>query len=312
MKVFFSYSHLDEPIRNQLEVHCAMLKRNGEIEAWHDRRILGGEVFDGVIKHELEQAGIILLLVSPHFLNSDYCFSVEMTRAIERGKNGSAHVLPIIAEECDWLSSPLSKLKALPSDGKPLSKHANVNDGYLEIVQEIRKIIGHRQERSKLPADAKQPDQVVIAPPVCRSSNLRLKKEFSAVERDKFLFASFEYIAAFFEESLNELGDRNPGVDSIFRRISANSFTTQVYRHGKLETQCQISLNNFMGRTHQIHYSSELRDNTFSESLRAEDDGQMLFLKPSFLQQGLGRGGDQLTQEGAAEYFWSMLIGKIQ
>ena len=38
-KVFFSYSHKDEALRDQVETQLALLKRQGAIETWHDRRI---------------------------------------------------------------------------------------------------------------------------------------------------------------------------------------------------------------------------------------------------------------------------------
>ena len=59
---------MDELVRDQLDVHCAILRRNGEIESWHDRRILGGEKLDEAIRFELEHADIVLLLISQHFL----------------------------------------------------------------------------------------------------------------------------------------------------------------------------------------------------------------------------------------------------
>lgn len=71
--VFFSYTHHDESMRDELEIHLAMLKRQGLIEAWHDRRIGAGNEIDHTINVHLESANIILLLVSPHFLASDYC-----------------------------------------------------------------------------------------------------------------------------------------------------------------------------------------------------------------------------------------------
>lgn len=63
--VFFSYSHRDEELRNELEIHLATLKRQGVIRAWHDRRISAGKDFGGEIDSNLETAEIILLLVSP-------------------------------------------------------------------------------------------------------------------------------------------------------------------------------------------------------------------------------------------------------
>ena len=69
-RIFFSYSHKDEALRDQLEVHLAMLKRQGLIESWHDRRIDAGDVLDESISAHLEEAEIILLLVSSDFLAS--------------------------------------------------------------------------------------------------------------------------------------------------------------------------------------------------------------------------------------------------
>ena len=75
-RVFFSYCHADEELRNQLEKQLAILKRQGVIETWHDRRVGAGEEFDSAISAELESSDMILLLVSADFLNSDYCYEI--------------------------------------------------------------------------------------------------------------------------------------------------------------------------------------------------------------------------------------------
>jgi hypothetical protein len=69
--VFFSYSHKDESLRNDLEVHLAMLKRQGLIETWHDRRIVAGKDFGSSIDENLDRADIVLCLLSPDFIASD-------------------------------------------------------------------------------------------------------------------------------------------------------------------------------------------------------------------------------------------------
>jgi hypothetical protein len=94
--LFFSYSHRDEPLRNELEIHLSQLKREGIITAWHDRRIVAGNEFAGQIGDQLDAADIILLLVSPYFLASEYCYDVEMRRAMERHNEGTARVIPVI------------------------------------------------------------------------------------------------------------------------------------------------------------------------------------------------------------------------
>ncbi len=89
-KVFFSYSHDDEAYRDQLEKHLALLRHEGLIESWHDRRILAGADLNQVIDDQLNQADVILLLVSASFLSSRYCYSIEMARALERQSRGGS------------------------------------------------------------------------------------------------------------------------------------------------------------------------------------------------------------------------------
>jgi tetratricopeptide (TPR) repeat protein len=114
------------------------LKRQGVIETWHDRRIGAGKEFDSEISEHLETAQIILLLISPYFIASDYCYDIEMTSALERHKSGEARVIPVILHPCDWHSLPFGKLTAIPKDGKPVSKYPNQHDAFLEVSLAIR------------------------------------------------------------------------------------------------------------------------------------------------------------------------------
>lgn len=121
MKVFISYSHIDEGHRNNLVTHLAPLKREGVIEVWHDRKITAGQEWADQIDENMEQASIILLLISSDFLASDYCYDKEMSRALEKHHNGEARVIPIIIRSVDWGTAPFAKLQALPQDGKPIA-----------------------------------------------------------------------------------------------------------------------------------------------------------------------------------------------
>ena len=117
IELFFSYSHKDEVVRDELETHLVMLKRQGVIQTWHDRRIVAGDEFDGQISENLESAGIILLLVSPYFLASNYCYDVEMTRAMERHEAGEARVIPVIVDPCEWHPTPFGNYLPCPKTG---------------------------------------------------------------------------------------------------------------------------------------------------------------------------------------------------
>jgi hypothetical protein len=313
--LFFSYSHRDETLRDELEVHLAMLKRQGVITTWHDRGIGAGTEFDKEISHHLEKDEIILLLVSPDFLASAYCYDVEMARALERHKNGEARVIPVILRPCDWHSAPFGRLKAVPKDGKPVTKYPNKDDAFLEVVEAIRAVVKEldpsesAKARATLPATTGgQSDSRV------RSSNLRLRRTFTDEEKDNFLEQSFEFISNFFEGSLSELETRTRGISTKFRRIDTNHFTAAIYHNGAVKSQCKIWLANRDRFSGNIHYSydSSTMGNSYNESLSVEDDGYSVLLKPMMGGMFGGNRDKLLSQEGAAEHLWEMLIRPLQ
>ena len=138
--VFFSYSHEDEGLRNELAAHLKLLERNGYIRGWHDRRIEPGNDWKRAIDANFEKARIILLLVSSDFLASDYCYDVEMKRALLKSDAGEADVLPIILRDCDWSGAPFAKLQALPKDGKAVSSWDDRDDAFTSVAEAIRQI----------------------------------------------------------------------------------------------------------------------------------------------------------------------------
>ena len=173
--VFFSYSHADEALRNEFEKYLSVLRREGVITTWHDRRIGPGEELHGQINDQLNSADIVLLLVSADFLASDYCYDVEMIRAMERHERGEARVIPVILRPCDWHGAPFGALMAVAPDGKPVTKHASLDDGFLEVARAIRQIAGPAEPRAPA-ARAAQPGPAFDHPAATgpRSSNLRV------------------------------------------------------------------------------------------------------------------------------------------
>ncbi len=140
VELFISYSHRDEELRQQLDKHLASLKRQKVIEAWHDRKIEAGMEWAKQIDDNLNKADIILLLISPDFIFSNYCSEIEMEQAIKRHEAGEAIVVPIILEPCDWTWLPFSKYQAFPNNAKPISTWTNVNEAFLDVIQGIRTV----------------------------------------------------------------------------------------------------------------------------------------------------------------------------
>ena len=141
LKLFYSYSHKDEELRDQLETHLAGLKRQGVIAEWHDRRITGGTAWKGQIDAHLESADVILLVVSADFIASDYCYDKEMKRAMERHKAGTVRIIPVIVRACDWDGTPFRELLAFPKDGKAITSWSNRDEAFTDVAKGIRKAV---------------------------------------------------------------------------------------------------------------------------------------------------------------------------
>lgn len=146
--VFISYSHKDETLRNELETHLKILQRIGWVDLWQDRKIEAGEDWKTTIDDNLERADIILLLVSPDFFASDYCFEIEARRALERSRNGAARVVPVILRPCKWQIAEFAGLQVLPKDGLPVSKWPDKDSAWLNVEEGIERVVEEMQKKS--------------------------------------------------------------------------------------------------------------------------------------------------------------------
>lgn len=140
-KVAFSYSHKDEVLRNRLETHLSLLKRQGMVSTWHDRKIMPGGKWAGIIDDNFRRADLILVLVSADFLASDYCQEIEMQIALEREARGEATVVPVVLRACDWQAAPFGKLQALPKDAKPVTSWSNRDEAWSDVANGIKRLV---------------------------------------------------------------------------------------------------------------------------------------------------------------------------
>lgn len=143
IEIFYSYSHKDEALREELKKQLSLLKWQGLITGWHDRRIVAGQEWADEIDTHLNTAQIILLMVSPDFMASKYCYGVEVKRAMERHERGEAIVIPVILRPVYWQGAPFSKLQALPTDAKPVTSSGwhNTDEAFFNVAEGIRKIV---------------------------------------------------------------------------------------------------------------------------------------------------------------------------
>ena len=140
LRLFVSYSHADESFKGDLLRHLEPLKKLGLIDTWHDRQIKAGDDWDRKISLNLEQAHIILLLVSIDFINSSYCYDIELEQALELEGQGKTRVIPVILRSCMWRNTPFAKLQALPKDAKAVALWGDRDDALLDIAEGVRKV----------------------------------------------------------------------------------------------------------------------------------------------------------------------------
>ncbi len=141
IRIFYSYVHEDKKWRDELEKHLSVLKRLGWVSSWHDREVYAGMEWEREISEHLDTADIILFLVSPGFMNSDYCYGIEVKRAMERHERGEAYVIPIILRSANWRGAPFSKLQALPTGAIPILSWPNLDGAFENVIEGIRKAV---------------------------------------------------------------------------------------------------------------------------------------------------------------------------
>ncbi|MEZ5759276.1 MAG: toll/interleukin-1 receptor domain-containing protein [Emcibacteraceae bacterium] len=221
MKAFISYSHQDEWALDELHKHLALLRREGKITAWFDREILPGSNIHIEISTNLVDSDLFLALVSPDFINSDYCYDKEMIKALELHKEGQLTVIPIIVEPCEWIKSPLSDLLALPKDGIAISTWTNKNTAWLDVVTGIRSIIENNVSTpvaSKSSPPSNNPLSV---------ARYKAKKDFDDIDKIHFKEKIFNQLKEFFRKAVAEL-DSIKGFKGSYTDIDAYTFTATI------------------------------------------------------------------------------------
>jgi hypothetical protein len=141
LRVFVSYSHVDEDMKKELEKYLIQLIRSNKISAWNDRKLMAGDRLDNTILFELSNADIIIMLLSQDFIASYYCYEKELAIALERETKGLAKVIPVILRKCDWKNTPLKDLVALPTDGKHVLSWEDKDEAYFNIKVGIEEVV---------------------------------------------------------------------------------------------------------------------------------------------------------------------------
>ena len=261
---------------------------------------------DADIAVQLESCELFLLLVSPDFLASDYCVEREMERALERHRAGGARVIPIIIEPCEWARTPLRSLKALPRDGVPVSEWPNQNRAYLDVVQELRRIL----EVGTVPRDPVR--EVPTAQPRAHQPSpgrYRIRRDFDEIDRGEFRESAFAVMRDCFARGIADI-DAIEGLRGRFVSLSATSFTCTIVNGAREHGTAHITVHGRMGGVGfgDISYvfSEAAPPGTSNGCFTVDADEYELFLSPLL---GMGRYDDErLTPEAAASHLWGEFL----
>jgi len=141
VQLFCSYSHKDAKFRAELEVFLAGLRTQGLVHLWHDRLIQPGADWAREIDDNLDQADIVLLLVSADFMASQYCMGIELKRALQRSRSARARVIPILVRTCDLEGAPFSQLQWLPTGARPVKQWRDRDAAWTDVAKGVRKVV---------------------------------------------------------------------------------------------------------------------------------------------------------------------------
>lgn len=310
MKAFISYAHRDEQFVKRLHAHLATLKREGSITVWYDREILAGDAFNTEIFAELETSDLFLAMVSPDFLNSDYCYDKEMKAALKMHETGKMRVLPVILEPCDWLGTPLGKLKAVPTDGKPIAEWDNQNTAFLDVVNELRRIVSQRQSVNDTSTKEGMVKALKPTPANPATNNrYRIKKTFDEIDHRDFRESAYKEIRGYFEFSVAEI-NAVEGIKARFSDMSMLSFTCTVKNttHDRGTSYITVHAGQGMIGMGDIYYSfsENASANTANGGFHIEADDHELFLK-TWDMMSL-RTKEKITAQQAAKSLWEELL----
>lgn len=162
VKIFVTYSHRDAEYLDDdsLLGFLKGLEKDG-VEFWTDRRIRPGELWDAVIKANLQEADIALVLVSQGFLDSPYCQNVEIEHCLAQQK----HLFPIILSPCDWRRHVwLSSRQFLPGGDQTVEEHYTEPGRRKRLFLEIRERLRERVELIRKQESPPPPPDPLVSP----------------------------------------------------------------------------------------------------------------------------------------------------
>ena len=230
MKFVYSYSHDDENFREDMEKHLVLLRNNGLIDEWHDRKMLAGSNILDETFSQLQSADIIALLLSPSFLASPSCQD-ELSEALRLERVRGTKVVPIIVRPCAWLDMPeISQLAALPFDSLPVTKWSSQDEAFLNVYEGIKSVVEDMRFSLKTEFESKLTDIEFISQ---NKENIRIDDIFvfpnivRTTDRKSITVKSFDNLWDAGDHLILQ-GDDRSGKTTICKKLFLNCISENV------------------------------------------------------------------------------------
>src|ERR1017187_1917614 len=141
IRILCCYAQKDEGLQHELFMHLSVLLRQGLITDWHNYQIESTVEAKETLSIQLDNADVILLLISTNFLASDFCNGIEMERILAKHKTEGTNILPIILNRVEWKCVPFGNLDLLPLEGKAVTDWSDINEAFYTVAKVLHALI---------------------------------------------------------------------------------------------------------------------------------------------------------------------------
>jgi len=156
LRLFISYSHMDREWCDRLYKHLVGIDKEVLAEIWYDTRISPGSQWDNDIFQHLNNADVVVFLVSANFVDSDFC-ALEIDEALKRQESGKCIVIPVLLRHYNLAGSGYAHLQFSPQGGPIDSDSWSDKDlAFATVSKEIEKAarlqLGNTSRRTLAPS----------------------------------------------------------------------------------------------------------------------------------------------------------------
>lgn len=142
LPIFISVASEDNEFLTELLKWVSPMYRNGLIAVQHAGTIEPGRDWKKELHRFIEEAEVILLMISPSYLDSERC-DAELQAALNRRE--TVPVIPVLTRPANWQHGKLALLQPLPRSGRPVSLWRQRDEAWQAIGKELQETIEARR-----------------------------------------------------------------------------------------------------------------------------------------------------------------------